>query len=60
MDKKKFAHTVRMKRISLGMTQSQFAKHIGKSWITIWRWENAQNPPKSDAIDFWVRKINDL
>lgn len=60
MNEKTFAKLVKTKRKKLGLTQSAFAKHIGKSWITVWRWENMKNPPKSDAIEFWVRKIKGL
>lgn len=55
MKKKNFAELIRKKRGE--MTQHEYAKTIGVSWITIWRWENGVSIPKPDAIEYWIQKI---
>lgn len=34
------AHQVRALRRSLGLTQTQFGKRMGVTWVTVSRWEN--------------------
>lgn len=60
MDKKEFAEFVSKARIKSALTLHEFSKEIGTSWVTVWRWENEHNVPRPEAIEYWVRKINEV
>lgn len=44
-----FTEKVRYARKKLGMTQAEFARALGVSYVTINRWENGQVNPSSLA-----------
>lgn len=44
-----FVEKVRYARKKLGMTQTEFARALGVSYVTINRWENGQVNPSSLA-----------
>jgi DNA-binding transcriptional regulator YiaG len=43
-------------REALGESQSEFAKHIGISRMTVWRWETG----KSDPTNYIQRELDKL
>lgn len=43
-------------RLIMGMTQAQFARHIGVSRVTIWKWETG----KSNPAKYIDKQINEL
>lgn len=55
-----FSELVKSKRLKLNLSQSRFAEKLGVAWITVWRWEHGANEPKTDAIDFWIKKVKSL
>lgn len=60
MTKQQFAKKIKEKREKLEKTQSEFAKMLGVSWITIWRWENEKQVPNNIIMDLWLRHIDKL
>ena len=59
MNQKQFSKFVSKTRKITGLSQQKFGAAIGRSWITIWRWEKGINLPDEQMIDFWKDKIND-
>jgi len=57
MNYKQFSSLVSATRKNLGASQEQFAKKIGCSWLTIWRWEKQRSMPRADALEYWIEKI---
>lgn len=60
MDKKEWSEFVSKARAKADMTQWEFADELKISWITVWRWENEFNMPKTDAIDYWKKEISKI
>jgi DNA-binding transcriptional regulator YiaG len=54
-----FSFLVRKKREKLKLSQAEFAKRVGVSWITIWRWESGNGQPKPDALKYWIEKVEE-
>ena len=55
-DKKDISKMIRERRITLGLTQEQFAAKVGVTFSTVNRWENNKSNPSPLAL----RKINEL
>jgi putative transcriptional regulator len=49
-DQLKLGQLIREIRLLTGLTQEQFAAHIGVTYSTINRWENGRNKPSPIAI----------
>jgi len=60
MNKQEFINFVKNARSSSGLTYYEFAEKLGICWTTGWRWENGHTMPKPDAIEYWIKRINDL
>lgn len=43
-------------RLAMGMTRIEFAKHIGVTRVTIWKWETG----KSDPTNYIQRELDKL
>jgi transcriptional regulator with XRE-family HTH domain len=56
MSNKNFSISVRGLRVSMGLTQEQFAAKVGVTFSTINRWENGRGKPSPLAR----RRIEDL
>jgi DNA-binding transcriptional regulator YiaG len=54
-----FSRFVKQKRKKLGLSQAVFAQMLNTSTVTVWRWENGLFHPRPDAIDYWIKKIED-
>lgn len=51
---------IRELRLSTGLTQEQFAAHIGVTYPTINRWENGRSKPSPLAMEKIEQKLKDL
>lgn len=51
---------IRELRLSTGLTQEQFAAHIGVTYPTINRWENGRSKPSPMAMEKIEQKLQDL
>ncbi|MBD2364735.1 helix-turn-helix transcriptional regulator [Anabaena minutissima FACHB-250] len=51
---------IREFRLSTGLTQEQFAAHIGVTYPTINRWENGRSKPSPLAMEKIEQKLKDL
>jgi transcriptional regulator with XRE-family HTH domain len=54
--KKDISKSIRKRRISLGLTQEQFAAKVGVTYSTVNRWENGKTIPSPLAL----QRINEL
>ena len=60
MNRKQFSTLVKRKREKLGMSQEDFAHILGVSWLTVWRWENDRAMPRHDAVEYWIKKVEEV
>jgi transcriptional regulator with XRE-family HTH domain len=58
MEQVEFSEKVRAARIKRNISQFEFAKEIGCTWMTVWRWEHEKSMPRHDAINYWLEKIS--
>lgn len=51
---------IRELRLLTGLTQEQFAAHIGVTYPTINRWENGRSKPSPMAMEKIEQKVNEM
>ncbi|AFZ27258.1 putative transcriptional regulator [Cylindrospermum stagnale PCC 7417] len=56
----KIGRMIREMRLLTGLTQEQFAAHIGVTYPTINRWENGHFQPSPLAMEKIEKKLRDL
>jgi len=50
MGKRNLPHRIKQLRLKLGLTQEQFAAHVGVTFSTVNRWENGKSEPSPLAL----------
>jgi DNA-binding XRE family transcriptional regulator len=60
MNKKEWSSFVSKARAKADMTLHEFGQEIGTSWVSVWRWENEYNMPRTEALPHWIKEINKI